>query len=104
MKDLCKACEVQGILTGGTLHFVDKMDHAIVGLAVRSGRPCVVYDRAQVLDAIMGDGQLTYSEAEEIMTNRIEGVGVGRSTPVFIVPCMAKHIHMAVDCGISDAD
>lgn len=104
LRDLCKACEVKGVLTGGILYFVDGMDHAIVGVGVRSGRPCVVYDRAKVMDTLMGSGEMTYREAEEVMASKIEGVSVGRSTPVFIVPCEAKHIHMATECRIPDDD
>ena len=103
-RDLCKACEVKVVLTGGILYFVDGMDHAIVGVGVRAGRPCVVYDRAKVMDTLMDDGDMTYCQAEEVMASKIEGVSVGRSTPIFVVMCEAKHIHMATECRIPKRD
>jgi hypothetical protein len=103
-RDLCKACEVKVVLTGGILYFVDGMDHAIMGVGVRAGRPCVVYDRAKVMDTLMENGDMTYCEAEEVMANKIEGVSVGKSTPIFIVPCEARHIHMATECRIPDGE
>lgn len=104
-RDLCKACEVKGVLSGSVLYFVDGMDHAVMGLGVRSGKSCVVYDRSKVLDALMEQGDLTYREAEHIMATKIEGISVGRSSPIFLVPCQAKHIHMATtECGIRDQE
>lgn len=104
IRDFCKACEVKEVLTGGLLYFVEGMDHAIVGVGVRSGRPCVVYDRAKVLDTIMDTG-MTYSDAERVMEQKIEGISVGRSTPVFLIPCEAKHIHMARrECDIQEQE
>lgn len=103
-RDLCKACEVKDVLTGGTLYFVDGMDHAICGIGVRSGKPCIVYDRVKVMDRIMETNNCSYREAEEVMAERIEGVSVGRSTPVFIIPCEAKHIRIATECRIPKSE
>lgn len=97
LKDLCKVCEIKLALspTGGHIYFVDGLDSAILGMGVRSGSPCVIYDRVASINLLIEQQEIEYNEAEAIVI-RLERRKLGKGSPIFLITCNKKHLSMAV--------
>ena len=61
-------------------------DKCILGVADRIGmEPCVVYDRAKVIQVLM-DGGMDAENAEEFFEFNMAGSYMGKHTPMFLYP------------------
>jgi hypothetical protein len=61
-------------------------DKCILGVADRIGmEPCVVYDRAKVIQVLM-DGGMDAESAEEFFEFNMAGSYMGTHTPMFLYP------------------
>lgn len=73
----------------GDLLFLDPpedYDKCIVGIADRIGmEPCVVYDRAKVIQVLV-DGGMDAEGAEEFFEFNMAGSYMGKHTPIFLYP------------------
>jgi hypothetical protein len=69
------------------LLFLDEdYDKCILGVADRIGmEPCVVYDRAKVIQVLM-DGGMDAENAEEFFEFNMAGSYMGKHTPMFLYP------------------
>jgi hypothetical protein len=69
------------------LLFLDEdYDKCILGVADRIGmEPCVVYDRAKVIQVLM-DGGMDAESAEEFFEFNMAGSYMGKHTPMFLYP------------------
>lgn len=75
-----------GALTGGGAAIqMDGYDDCVLGIAFRCAtEPVLVYDRDAVLAKLMGDGEMTYDEAEEWIEFNMAGAWVGEQTPFLL--------------------
>lgn len=63
-------------------------DQAIVGVMVRDGVACAVYDASQLVDLIAVDQDWSYEDALEWFGANIEDANMGSGTPFFMMTCM----------------
>jgi hypothetical protein len=65
--------------------FADGLSDAIIGIAVRFGKPpLVAYSVSKILEILHTRDGMTYAEATEFYDFNIVGAWLGEGTPIFI--------------------
>jgi hypothetical protein len=62
----------------------DGFDDAFIGIGVTFNKPYVCYSKQKIIELLLGEGAMTYEEAEEYFAFNIAGTYCGEHTPVII--------------------
>jgi len=81
--DQRKAC-IEMVGDDTPLLFADGHDHAILGIADRSGVSLVVYDAHLIVETLRKRDRMSREEAEEFFEFNIGCAWVGDETPIFL--------------------
>ena len=72
------------LLEGSETLFADGWDDCIIGVGTRCGQtPILVYDTDKIIQRLMDEDGMSWSEASEYFSFNIEGAWMGEGTPIF---------------------